>query len=111
SRRDRDAFIKFPWRIYKNDPAWVPPLIIERKAFLDRRRHPFYRHGDAQLFLARKDGEVVGRIMASDDPNYNTIHQSSVACCGLFESIDDGDVASALFGAAINWSREKGRSE
>jgi hypothetical protein len=53
SRKDRDAFIKFPWQIYRDDPAWVPPLLIERKAFLDRKRHPFYRHGDATLFLAK----------------------------------------------------------
>ena len=53
SSGDRNAFIKFPWRIYRNDPAWVPPLILERKAFLDRKRHPFYKHGDAALFLAR----------------------------------------------------------
>ncbi len=72
SRRDRDAFIKFQWRIYANDPLWVPPLIIERKAFLNRNRHPFYKHGDAALFLARsgsRRSEIVGRIMASDDPN------------------------------------------
>ena len=62
SARDRDAFIKFPWRIYRNDPAWVPPLIIERREFLDRSKHPFYQHGDAALFLARRNGEIVGRI-------------------------------------------------
>src|SRR6184192_1017859 len=54
SRSERDEFIKFPWRIYKNDPAWVPPLIIERRSFLDRNKHPFYQHGDAALFLDRK---------------------------------------------------------
>ena len=111
SRRDRDAFIKFPWRIYKNDPAWVPPLIIERRAFLDRERHPFYEHGDAALFLAWRNGEIVGRIMASDDPNYNALHQSNVGCFGLFESIDDVDVAAELFRAAENWIRAKGRTE
>jgi GNAT superfamily N-acetyltransferase len=107
----RNAFIKFPWRIYAKDPAWVPPLIIERKGFLDRKRHPFYRHGDAALFLARKNGEIVGRIMASDDPNYNSLHQSNVGCFGLFECIDDRDVAAALFEAAANWLRTKGRTE
>ena len=60
SRADRNAFIRFPWGIYDNDPAWVPPLIIERKAFLDRKRHPFYRHGDAALFLARQNAEDRG---------------------------------------------------
>ncbi|PYJ36776.1 MAG: hypothetical protein DME81_09245, partial [Verrucomicrobia bacterium] len=111
SRRDRDAFIKFQWRIYKNDPAWVPPLIIERKAFLDRKRHPFYRHGDAALFLARQNGEIVGRIMASDDPNYNSLHQSNIGCFGLFECIDDCNIAAALFEAAAGWQRKKGRDE
>ena len=111
SRMERDAFIKFPWRIYENDPAWVPPLILERKAFLDRKRHPFYKHGDAALFLARRSGEIVGRIMASDDPNYNSLHQSNVGCFGLFECIDNSDVAAALFGAAADWLRARGRNE
>jgi GNAT superfamily N-acetyltransferase len=111
TRRDRDAFIKFQWRIYANDPVWVPPLIIERKTFLDRKRHPFYRHGDAALFLARQNGEIVGRIMASNDPNYNSLHQSNVGCFGLFECIDDRNVAAALFEAAVNWLRKKGRTE
>ena len=111
SRRERDAFIKFQWEIYANDPAWVPPLIIERKAFLDRKHHPFYRHGDAALFLARKNGKILGRIMASDDPNYNSLHQTNVGCFGLFESIDDRDVAAALFDAAASWLRKKGRTE
>jgi len=111
SCRDRDAFIKFQWRIYANDPAWVPPLIIERKTFLNRNRHPFYKHGDAALFLARRDGEIVGRIMASDDPNYNALHQSNVGCFGLFECIDDPDVASTLFQAAADWLRKNGRTE
>jgi GNAT superfamily N-acetyltransferase len=111
SRRERNAFIKFPWRIYANDRAWVPPLIIERKAFLDPKRHPFYRHGDAALFLARKNGEIVGRIMASDDPNYNSLHQSNVGCFGLFECINNRDVAAVLFERAESWLREKGRTE
>ena len=111
SCQERNAFIKFPWRIYVNDPAWVPPLIMERKAFLDRKRHPFYRHGDAALFLARKNGEIVGRIMASDDPNYNALHQSNVGCFGLFECINDRDVAAALFERAASWLHERGRTE
>jgi GNAT superfamily N-acetyltransferase len=111
SRRERDAFIKFQWQIYQGDPAWVPPLIIERKSFLDRSRHPFYRHGDAALFLARKNGKIVGRIMASDDPNYNSLHQTNVGCFGLFECIDDQYVAAALFDAAAGWLGNKGRTE
>jgi ribosomal protein S18 acetylase RimI-like enzyme len=111
SRKERDAFIKFPWLIYQDDPAWVPPLLVERKGFLDRTRHPFYLHGDAALFLARRGNEIVGRIMASDDPNYNALHQTNVGCFGLFESIDDPSVAPALFRAAGKWLRRKGRNE
>lgn len=111
SSQDRDAFIKFPWRIYKNDPAWVPPLIIERKGFLDRKKHPFYQHGEAELFLARRNGEIVGRIMASDDPRYNDLHQTNVGCFGLFECVDDRDVAAALFQTAGEWIRARGRGE
>lgn len=111
TRKERDAFIKFPWRIYRNDPAWVPPLILERKEFLDRKRHPFYRHGDAALFLAWQNSEIVGRIMASDDPNYNSLHQTNVGCFGLFECIDNREVAGALFEAASNWLRARGRNE
>ncbi len=110
SPKERDAFIKFPWRIYANDPVWVPPLLIERKEFLSRK-HPFYEHGDAAIFLARSAGEIVGRIMASDDPNYNAHHGTNVGCFGLFESIDDPQVAAVLFEAAANWLRGKGRDE
>ena len=111
SWRERDAFIKFQWQIYANDPVWVPPLIIERKRFLDRKRHPFYRHGNAALFLARKNGKIAGRIMASDDPNYNSLHETNVGCFGLFESIDDREVAAGLLDAAANWLCNKGRTE
>jgi GNAT superfamily N-acetyltransferase len=111
SRHDRDAFIKFQWQVYADDPAWVPPLIIERKGFVDRKRHPFYRHGDAALFLARKNGKIAGRIMASDDPKYNSLHQANVGCFGLFECIEDREVAAALFDAAAGWLRKKGRTE
>jgi GNAT superfamily N-acetyltransferase len=105
------AFVKFPWRIYANDPAWVPPLLLERKEFLNRKKHPFYEHGDAALFLARRGGEIVGRIMASDDPKYNALHQSNVGFFGMFESIDDQQVANALLDAATEWLRRLGRDQ
>jgi ribosomal protein S18 acetylase RimI-like enzyme len=111
SKRERDAFIKFPWRIYQGDPAWVPPLLLERKEFLDQTKHPFFDHGTAALFLARSGGEIVGRIMASDDPNYNAFHQSNVGSFGLFECVNDPAVAAALFEAGANWLRVRGRDE
>jgi ribosomal protein S18 acetylase RimI-like enzyme len=111
SKAERDAFIKFPWQIYEGHPAWVPPLLLERKEFLDQKKHPFFEHGAAALFLARSGGKIVGRIMASDDPNYNAFHQSSVGCFGLFDCVNDPAVAAALFEAATNWLRAMGRDE
>src|SRR2546430_10255673 len=84
---DRDAFIKFPWRIYANDPAWVPPLLLERKEFLDQEKHPLFEHGHAELFLARRGGVIAGHIMARDVPNYQALHQSNDRGFGMLESI------------------------
>ena len=111
SAKERDAFIRFPWKIYQNDPAWVPPLLIERKEFMDREKHPFFEHGAADFFLARRGDEIVGRIAASDDPKYNALHGSNVGCFGMFESIDVQEVTNALFGAAADWLRALGRDE
>ena len=110
NKHDRDEFVRFPWQIYQRDAAWVPPLLIERKEFIDPRRHPFYQHGEAVQLLAERQGKVVGRIMASDDPRYNCVHHSSVGCFGLFECIDDVDVAQALIGAAQTWLVRRGRT-
>lgn len=109
--RDRDAFVRLPWAIYRDDAQWVPPLVAERKDFINPRVHPFYRHGAAAQFLAHRDGQIVGRIQASDDPHYNAEHGSNLGCFGLFESIDDEEVAQALFEAAADWLRARGRTQ
>ena len=110
TRRDRADFIDLPWRVYAGDPCWVPPLRREVAAFLDPKRHPFYRHGVATQFIALRGGRVVGRILASDDPNYNAEHGTNTGCFGMFESIDDRDVAHALLEAAADWVRARGRT-
>lgn len=110
SARDRDAFVRFAWRIYQHDRQWVPPLLIERKDFINPKLHPFYKHGAAAQFIAFRHGEPVGRIQASDDPHYNAEHGSNVGCFGLFESIDDEEVAQSLLNAAADWLRRRGRT-
>jgi GNAT superfamily N-acetyltransferase len=110
SRRQRSQFLRLPWRIYAGDPQWVPQLLVDVKEFIDPRRHPFFRHGAATQFLATRDGQAVGRILVSDDPNYNAQHASNVGCFGLFESVDDQAVAHALLEAAAGWLRARGRS-
>jgi len=110
TRDDRDAFVSLPWRIYARDPAWVPPLRREVERFIDPDHHPFYRHGSAVTALARRDGDVVGRILVSDDPNYNRAHGTNVGAFGLFESVDDPAVARALLEASASWLRARGRT-
>ncbi len=108
-RRLRETFVRFPWQIYKSDPQWVPPLLMEQREFINPRRHPFYLHGAAVPLVAFRGDQPVGRLLVSDDPNYNREHQSNVGCFGMFESIDDEEVARALIDAAADWLRVRGR--
>ena len=109
NKRDLEAFVRLPWKIYRNDPAWVPPLLAERRAHLDRRRNPFFEYGEAEFFLAMENGEAVGRISAHTNPRHNEIHDDNVGFFGFFESTDDHEVAQALFAAAEDWLKKKGK--
>jgi GNAT superfamily N-acetyltransferase len=108
TRSDLRKFIRFPWSVYKNDPHWVPPLIMEMKDKLNRRKHPFFEHGEADYFLAWRGGKIVGRIAAILDPNHNQAHNEKTAFFGLYESFDDLETARALIGTAEAWGRERG---
>ena len=108
---DREAFIRFPYELYQNDPNWVPPLQMERRDFLDPKKNPWFQFGTAELFLARRDGKVVGRIAGVVDPRYNEFHNTNLGFFGMFESIDDQAVARGLFDAASTWLRAQGFPE
>jgi len=105
---EKDRFIKFQREIYLDDLHFIPPLIMERHEFLDPAKNPFFRHAEVALFLARRGGEVVGRIAAVEDRNFNAFHKTRTAYFGLYESVDDEGVAAALFAAARNWARWRG---
>ena len=105
--RDKDRFVRFPEQVYRGDLHWVPPLLMERHDFLDPRRNPFFAHAEVALFLARRHDEVVGRIAAVEDRNFNAFHGSRTAYFGLYESVNDAGVAAALFGAARGWARAR----
>ena len=107
SRSDLMRFIRLPWRIYRNSPQWVPPLVFERKQFLSRKKNPFFHHGDMQLFIAWRGRDPVGRISAQYDEDFNAYHQNSWGYFGFFECLDDQEAASALLDAAENWLRER----
>jgi len=108
-RRDLAEFIRFPWKVYAGNPCWVPPLIVDMKDKLNRRSHPFFAHAEADYFLARQGGETVGRIAAIVDRNHNERHKDKTAFFGLYESVNNVDVARTLVDAASSWARERGR--
>jgi GNAT superfamily N-acetyltransferase len=103
SKQALKEFIEFPYSLYRSDPFWVPPLRIAVKELLDRAKHPFYANAEAEFFLARRDGRVVGRIAAILDRNHNKFHEESAGFFGFFESTNDPEVAAALLGAARKW--------
>src|SRR5215831_20025253 len=95
------TFITFPWRVYRGDHLWVPPLLLERKAFLNTRKNPFFQHAQVQLFLARQGGETVGRIAAVLNAAHDSFYHERAGFFGLFECLPEADrAAAALLSAA-----------
>jgi GNAT superfamily N-acetyltransferase len=108
NRQDLNDFIKLPWRIYDGDPHWVPPLIMDMKKILHKSKNPFFEHSDSDLFLARKNGEPVGRIAAIVNNNHNKVHDERIGFFGFFECVDDREVAAHLLGQAAKWAKSRG---
>ena len=102
-------FIKLPWELYRNERNWVPPLISERKKFLDRDKNPFFEHAEAEYFLAIRGGRTVGRIRAHVDRNFNEYQDNEWGMFGFFECERDPAIATALLEAAEGWLRDRGR--
>lgn len=102
-------FIKFPFQIYRDNPVWVPPLLVDRMDFFNQNKNPFYKRADVELFMAFKDGAPVGRIAACVNHDHNDFHQEKMGSFGFFESVDDEPVAHALFDAAAEWVRQRGQ--
>jgi GNAT superfamily N-acetyltransferase len=109
TKRDLRAFIKLPWRLYRAESNWVPPLLMDVKKRLDRKKNPFFKHAEAQYFLAWRDGRPVGRISAHVDQNFNSFQDNDWGLFGWFECEDDSEAARALLHAAEGWLRERGR--
>jgi len=103
-------FIRLPWRIYQGDPNWVAPIISEQRKFLDPKHGPFFEIGEARYFLAYRDGSPVGRVSVHINRLHDEIHGPETGFFGFFESIQDQDVATALFTAGAEWLREHGKS-
>lgn len=108
-RRLRE-FVSFAWHLYRNDPHWTPPLNADYlgnkllgNVGLLTDSHPYHSHATVTHFLARRDGEVVGRISAAVNHRFNDYHDTRIGSFGFFEVIEDYDVAAALLDAARDW--------
>lgn len=101
-------FLRLPWAIYRDDPAWVPPLLIERREHLDPRKNPFFDHAEARFWLALRDGRPVGRISAQVNHAHLERHRDATGHFGMLEAEDDPAVFRMLFGAAEDWLRTQG---
>lgn len=108
TKKQTREFIKFPYALYKNDKNWVPPLIMDDYRKVNRKKHPFYQHAEAEFFLARRDGTVAGRIAAVHDSIWEQTHKEKAAYWGWFECVDDPEVAKSLFDASFDWARKRG---
>jgi GNAT superfamily N-acetyltransferase len=111
SRQELREFIELPFRLHSTSQQWVPPLRLERHAYLSRRMNPFFGHGEARLFLARRGERVVGRISAQIDHNFNAYHGSQWGNFGFLELEDDPEVMTALLDTAEGWLVERGMTK
>lgn len=106
-KRNND-FIRFPWKIYAGDSNWVPPLIMERKEFLNPKKNPFFNHADIGFFGAFRGEEMVGRIAAIVNHNHNRFHEDQTGFFGLFECANDPEAAAELFKNAEQFLANRG---
>lgn len=109
TKRELKRFVKVPFRLHREEPMWVAPLVYERMEFLNRAKNPWFEHGEAELLVAERAGEPVGRISAHLDRRWDEFQGGNDAMFGFFETANDPEVARALLDAATGWARERGR--
>ncbi|MBC8426579.1 N-acetyltransferase, partial [bacterium] len=107
-KKDLDAFLNLPYRIYADDPHYVYPLLAQLKEFFDEDKNPFHNHAETRTWLARCDGEVIGRIGACVDRYHNDHWGETAGFFGFYECVDDTAVAHTLLDTARDWLRGRG---
>jgi hypothetical protein len=108
SRSQVKRFVDIPYRLYKNQPQWVPPLRIDVEMQLNRKKHPFYERSNADFFIAVSNGHDVGRIAALENKPYNQYHAVNQVQFYLFDCEDDDEIAKVLFETVFEWARSRG---
>ena len=95
--KDVDKFVELPFQLYKDNEQWVPPLVSSAKKMLNRNKHPFYKHSEADFFLAEEDGRTIGRLAVMENRNFNNYRNTRTAFFGFLEVVEDEAVSQALF--------------
>jgi len=111
SKKLLDVFIRLQAKIHQNDPNWITPLDMERRALLDPAQNPYFEHAKAKYWLAEKDGKFVGRISAQIDEMAIKERGEPVGHFGMFACENDPDIAKTLLETAENWLREQGMTK
>ena len=111
NRKDVRKFMQVPFDLYRGNAQWVPPLESDIRGAMNRDKHPFYAHSDADFFVAERDGQAVGRIAALFNRKYNEYHNRRNAFFYYFDCEDNPDTAQGLFDAAFDWARGRGMTE
>jgi len=107
SKKQVNEFVEFPFKIYRGVKEWVPPILADIKTMLNKNKHPFYEHSDAEFFVSRQNGEMLGRIGLIENKPSNKYHGKKQACFYLFECIDDQAVADKMFDFAFEWAKKR----
>jgi len=100
-------FVRVPFRLYANDAHWVPPVLIDNEAQLDKQNFPFYEHSEADFFVAVRDGQDVGRVAAIHNRRFNQHHVTHKAQFYFLESEDDAEVVQRLFERVFEWAQAR----
>ncbi len=108
TKRQLDSFVKFPFKLYKDNPYWIPTLISDDKFTLDKNKNPAFEFSDAEMWLAYKDGELAGRIAGIISHSYINKWGNRYARFGWIDFIDDPDVSKALLQTVESWAKENG---
>ena len=108
SKEQVRRFVRMPYNLYENHKNWVPPLFIDIDVKLNRKKHPYYEHSDADFFIAVRDGKVVGRIAALENKPFNAYHKVHKGQFYFFECENDQEIANALFERVFEWCKARG---
>jgi len=108
SKNHVQRFVRIPYRLYLNHSYWVPPLFIDAEMYLNRTKHPFYEHSDADFFIATRGGKDVGRVAILENKPFNSYHGTHQAQFYFFDCDEDLEATNALFERVFSWANERG---